>query len=161
NSGGGGRKSAVGTDVRADAPPPPSITTRSYRDYGATSIPSPPALPWHVPCTISQSCERAVKMASTEGEPMPRRGDSFQSKAGFLGAVLLVSLLWLAAGHAGNASPDVIHACVNNITKVVRIVGVDGACFSRPQPFVETAIHWATTGSEGPPPSSSSSLQVF
>ena len=47
--------------------------------------------------------------------------------------------------HAGNSDPDVIHACVQQSSKQVRVVGVSGACSNS-----ETPVHWAIVGPAGP-----------
>jgi Collagen triple helix repeat (20 copies) len=70
-------------------------------------------------------------------------------KAFITAALLLAALPAVASGHAGNTSPDVIHACVNNLTKIARIVGVTGSCLTTPSSLAETAAHWGG-GSEGP-----------
>ena len=36
----------------------------------------------------------------------------------------------LASAHAGNDDPNVVHACIGNVTKVVRVVGVSGSCIT-------------------------------
>ena len=73
-------------------------------------------------------------------------------KAFVIGALLLAAVPTVASGHAGNTNPDVIHACVNNITKIARIVGVNGSCLTTPSTLAETAAHWGgvTEGPAGP-----------
>lgn len=54
-----------------------------------------------------------------------------------------------AGAHAGNNSATVVHACVNNLTKMVRIVGVTGVCMTVGM-MAETAQHWDIVGPRGP-----------
>ena len=54
------------------------------------------------------------------------------------------------SAHAGNSDPKVIHACVNNVAKVIRDVGVFGTCLTSPPAAAETAEHWAIIGPSGP-----------
>src|SRR5262249_19770685 len=49
------------------------------------------------------------------------------------------------SAHAGNNDPNVIHACVNNVSMLIRDVGVVGACLTP-----ERAEHWAIIGPSGP-----------
>jgi len=51
--------------------------------------------------------------------------------------------------HAGNTDPNVIHACVNNLTKIIRDVGVSGTCLTSPSVAAEIAEHWARVGPAG------------
>lgn len=60
-------------------------------------------------------------------------------------AALAAAIPALAGAHGGNADPAVIHACVGNLTKIVRIVGVTGSCLGG----AETPVHWATAGPKG------------
>ncbi len=62
-------------------------------------------------------------------------------------AAMLAAVPTVAGAHAGNADPAVIHACVGTISKIVRIVGVNGSCL----PNLETPLHWAATGPKGDP----------
>lgn len=57
----------------------------------------------------------------------------------------------LARAHAGNSDPEVVHACIGNLTKIVRVVGPNGACLSAPGQLAETPAHWAIAGAPGPP----------
>ena len=66
-----------------------------------------------------------------------------------LPALAIVFLPSLAGAHAGNNDPAVVHACVANLTGVVRIVGVNGACLVRPTAAAETPMHWAIQGQKG------------
>jgi hypothetical protein len=64
-----------------------------------------------------------------------------------------ISLLTLTAvffpigvyAHAGDSNPNMVHACVQQSSKQVRIVGVSGACTN-----AETPVHWAIVGPQGP-----------
>jgi hypothetical protein len=38
----------------------------------------------------------------------------------------------IASAHAGNDDPNVVHACIGNVSKVVRIVGVSGVSIAAP-----------------------------
>jgi hypothetical protein len=66
--------------------------------------------------------------------------------------VLCLALLALTAvptparAHGGNNNPQAVHACVNDKTNVVRVVGVSGSCTS-----LETPLHWAIKGPQGAP----------
>jgi hypothetical protein len=55
-----------------------------------------------------------------------------------------------ASGHGGNSDPNVVHACVHNVTKIVRVVGVGGTCVTAPMTHAETAAHWTIVGPSGP-----------
>src|SRR5678816_370731 len=50
----------------------------------------------------------------------------------------------VVGAHDGNNDPNAVHACVNNNSKVVRIVGVSGSCTAS-----ETSMHWAIQGPAG------------
>ena len=56
-----------------------------------------------------------------------------------------------ARAHGGNNDPNVVHACIGNISKVVRIVGVADACLASPLVVAETPAHWNIQGPQGPP----------
>jgi hypothetical protein len=47
--------------------------------------------------------------------------------------------------HAGNSDPNVVHACVQGGSNLVRIVGVNGSCLNP-----ETPVHWSIVGPQGP-----------
>jgi len=49
-----------------------------------------------------------------------------------LAAVALCAIPAIAGAHAGNNDPNVVHACVGNVSKIVRIVGVTSSCLSAP-----------------------------
>jgi hypothetical protein len=68
-----------------------------------------------------------------------------------LAIVITSALPSIAYAHAGNGDPNVIHACVGNLTKVVRIVGINGACLIAPAAIAETPVHWHTAGPPGEP----------
>ncbi len=55
-----------------------------------------------------------------------------------------------SAAHGGNTDPNAIHACVQKVTKIARIVGVTGRCLTAPTHLAETAVHWAIVGPIGP-----------
>jgi hypothetical protein len=60
-------------------------------------------------------------------------------------AVVLAAFPALARAHAGDNGANIVHACVGNISKVARIVGVGGTCISGPPLIAETAMHWPLT----------------
>jgi hypothetical protein len=64
----------------------------------------------------------------------------------FAAVLAVLAVPSLANAHAGNDSPNVIHACVGNGSDLVRIVGVTGSC--RPN---ETPVHWTIQGNQGAP----------
>jgi|SRR5436309_4376265 len=53
------------------------------------------------------------------------------------------------SAHGTNNDPNLIHACVNNITKIIRDVGLSGTCVTSPPVAAETAEHWAIVGPAG------------
>ena len=55
-----------------------------------------------------------------------------------------------AGAHAGNDDPTLLHVCIGNANKVVRSVGVSGACIAGPAPVAETPDHWSRAGIPGP-----------
>lgn len=63
---------------------------------------------------------------------------------------ILVAFPAVAGAHAGNNDPNVVHACINNSTQLVRIVGVNGSCSVSPASKAETPVHWAIVGPIGP-----------
>ena len=70
-------------------------------------------------------------------------------------ALILLALATAASAHSGNDDPQMVHACIGNITKVVRIVGASGSCISAPPWLAETPVHWprvVTTGGTRPDP---------
>jgi hypothetical protein len=66
-------------------------------------------------------------------------------------ALAFLAIPAIAGAHAGNNGADVVHACVGNISKVVRVVGVSGSCISSPPLVAETPAHWAIQGPQGAP----------
>jgi len=64
---------------------------------------------------------------------------------------ILSAIPSIAYAHAGNNDPHLVHACVNNLTKGVRIVGVTGTCVTGPAAVAETPVHWQIAGEPGPP----------
>src|SRR5262245_66302166 len=68
-----------------------------------------------------------------------------------LGALALGTMMTTplpAGAHAGNSNPNVVHACVNNFNGLIRIVPVNGTCFSGPASsrHGERALHRAIVG---------------
>jgi len=61
----------------------------------------------------------------------------------------LLAIPAIASMHAGNNDPNVIHACVGNASKLVRIVGAAGSCITSPASLAETAVHWDIQGPPG------------
>ena len=60
-----------------------------------------------------------------------------------------VAIHTIVSAHAGNSDPSVIHACVGNYSKIVRIVGTGGSCVTAPASLAETPVHWAIQGAAG------------
>ena len=65
-------------------------------------------------------------------------------------AVAVCAIPATATAHGGNNDPHVVHACIGNITKVVRIVGANDKCVSTPPVIAETPAHWNIQGPQGP-----------
>lgn len=62
--------------------------------------------------------------------------------------VLVLVLIGTATtAEADGSDTSVIHACVNDITGVTRIVGADSPCFAG---AAEHAVHWSIAGPQGP-----------
>lgn len=57
----------------------------------------------------------------------------------------------IASAHGGNNDPNVVHACIGNGSKIVRIVGVSGSCLSASPLVAETPAHWDIQGPQGVP----------
>jgi hypothetical protein len=51
-------------------------------------------------------------------------------------------------GHGGNNDPNLVHACTNNLTRIVRIVGNGGRCLDAPPLAAETPAHWSLASAE-------------
>jgi collagen triple helix repeat protein len=74
------------------------------------------------------------------------------------GSVLMIVIVGVAlcaiprnaSAHAGNNDPNVVHACIAKVTKVVRIVGVNDSCIASPPIAAEIPAHWSIQGPEGP-----------
>jgi hypothetical protein len=49
----------------------------------------------------------------------------------------------LAGAHAEDNDPNAVHACIGDVSKIVRIVGVNGSCVASHPPVAETPAHWA------------------
>ena len=47
----------------------------------------------------------------------------------------------IASAHYGNNDPNVVHACIGNVSRIVRIVGVSGSCISAPPVLAEMPAH--------------------
>lgn len=60
-------------------------------------------------------------------------------------AVAVCAIPTMATAHGGNNDPNVVHACVGNASKVVRIVRVSESCLT-----AETPVHWSVEGPQGP-----------
>jgi hypothetical protein len=67
----------------------------------------------------------------------------------FATAFALWAIPTIASAHGGNNDPNVVHACIGNVSKVARIVGVSGSCIPAPHVLAETAAHWAMQGAQG------------
>jgi hypothetical protein len=80
-----------------------------------------------------------------------RRQAGVQHRPAVLAGLLCLIAPVAAAAHGDNNDPAVIHACVGNLSKVVRIVGVNEACLSRPLSLAETTLHWGVAGPNGEP----------
>jgi hypothetical protein len=65
--------------------------------------------------------------------------------------VALLAIPTIAIAHGGNNEQNVVHACIGNLSKVVRIVGASGTCISSPPVVAETPAHWAIQGLPGAP----------
>ena len=59
-------------------------------------------------------------------------------------ALAFLAIPTLASAHAGNDDLNVVHGCINNGSKIVRIVGVSGSCNP-----AETPAHWDIQGPPG------------
>jgi Protein of unknown function (DUF1566) len=68
-----------------------------------------------------------------------------------IAGLVLVSAPTVAYAHGGNDDPNVVHACVGNVSKVARIVGVSGSCIASPPLVAETPAHWDIQGPAGAP----------
>jgi hypothetical protein len=66
-------------------------------------------------------------------------------------ALTLLAIPTIASAHGGNGDPNVVHACIGNVSKIVRIVEVTGTCISAPPVLAETPAHWAIQGPQGTP----------
>ena len=75
------------------------------------------------------------------------RSASIVLTTGTIFLIAVASLVFPINGYAhdGDSNPNVIHACVQQGSKQVRIVGVNGSCTNS-----ETAAHWAVVGPAGP-----------
>ena len=67
-----------------------------------------------------------------------------------LAAIAVCAIPTTATAHGGNNDPNVIHACIGKVSKVVRIVGVNDSCISSPPIAAEMPAHWSVQGPQGP-----------
>lgn len=58
----------------------------------------------------------------------------------------IMAIPTMASAHAGNDDSNVVHACIANGSRLVRIVGVSGSCT-----MAETPAHWDIQGPQGIP----------
>ena len=75
----------------------------------------------------------------------------------FATALALTAIPTVASAHGGNSDPNAVHACIGNVSKVARIVGVGGSCIAAPHVLAETSAHWAIQGAQGAPGSNGTS----
>jgi len=71
------------------------------------------------------------------------------SSAFTLFVAVVVSILCapvIASAHGGDDDPNHVHACIGNVSKVVRIVGVNGTCIAAPPIVAETATRASFSG---------------
>jgi len=66
-----------------------------------------------------------------------------------VGGLVFCAIPSTAGAHAGNDDPALLHVCIGNVSKVVRSVGVSGACIPGPRLVAETADHWRKEGEKG------------
>ena len=64
-------------------------------------------------------------------------------------ALAFLAIPTIASAHGGNNDANMVHACIGNVSKVARIVGVSGTCISAPPLLAETPAHWAIQGPPG------------
>jgi hypothetical protein len=101
---------------------------------------------WRGPSTGPPGISRKVQVSqnSNATESLAKRLLSVARFLLFLIAAATVTSPSVFA-HAGNSDPNVVHACVNEGSNLVRIVGVNGSC-NNP----ETPVHWSIVGPQGP-----------
>lgn len=46
-----------------------------------------------------------------------------------------VAIPTIASAYAGNNDPNMVHACIGNVSKIVRVVRVSGSCITSGTPF--------------------------
>jgi hypothetical protein len=63
---------------------------------------------------------------------------------GMLGMLVQLGSATKVLAHGGNAT--LVHACISNLLKTVRIVGPNDNCLAK----LETAMHWSIAGPTGP-----------
>lgn len=72
-------------------------------------------------------------------------------KRQMLAAVIaLLAIPAIASAHGGNNDSNMIHACIGNISKIARVVGVGGSCIPGPPLLGETPAHWPRVQGAGP-----------
>jgi hypothetical protein len=64
-------------------------------------------------------------------------------------AAALLAIPTIASAHGGNNDANVVHACIGNVSKIVRVVGVTGVCIAAPPLIAETPAHWDVQGPPG------------
>jgi len=67
-----------------------------------------------------------------------------------LAGIVFAAIPVVAYAHGGNDDPTAEHACIGNVSRVVRIVGVSGACITSPPLVAEMPAHWNVQGPAGP-----------
>lgn len=73
------------------------------------------------------------------------------SKDQVLAAVVaMLAIPAIASAHGGNNDSSMVHACIGNISKVARVVGVGGSCIQGPPLLGETPAHWPRVQGTGP-----------
>jgi hypothetical protein len=66
-----------------------------------------------------------------------------------LAGVLVLAAPAVLGAHAGNNDPNAVHACINDLTGITRIVAATAACLSAPRQLAEHPAHWAVVGPRG------------
>ena len=72
-------------------------------------------------------------------------------KCSLVSALIFMAIPAIAGAHGGNNDPNMVHACIGNISRIARIVGVNGSCISAPGVLAEAPAHWAIQGAPGAP----------
>ena len=66
-------------------------------------------------------------------------------KIGFSALAMLAAIATAAPLFAHGGDRNLVHACIGNLLKVVRIVGPNEGCHYR----LESPLHWSVTGPAG------------